>query len=43
MPTAVREALRFAAVQFGNKTEDDAKEYVKALEDGGRLYEECWS
>jgi sulfite reductase alpha subunit-like flavoprotein len=43
MPAGVREALRSAAKQFGKKTEDEAKAYVKSLESGGRLYEECWS
>jgi len=43
MPAGVREALRFAAKEFGKKTEDEAKAYVNALESGGRLHEECWS
>jgi hypothetical protein len=43
MPIAVRQALAFAALKYGKKTEAEAKEYVRALESRGRLFEECWS
>ena len=43
MPAAVKQALRDAFVLFGEKTEVEAGEIIKALVDNGRLYEECWS
>jgi sulfite reductase alpha subunit-like flavoprotein len=43
MPTAVRKAVEYALQQEGGYSEDDAKAYVKGMEDGGRWWEECWS
>ena len=43
MPAAVKQAIKDAFVLHGEKTEVEAGEIIKALEDSGRLYEECWS
>lgn len=43
MPTAVRKAVEFALQQEGEWSEDEAKVYVKHMEDEGRWCEECWS
>jgi hypothetical protein len=43
MPAAVREALRFAVVECGGKSEGQAREFVSDMETEGRLTEECWS
>ncbi|EPS94182.1 hypothetical protein FOMPIDRAFT_1153432 [Fomitopsis schrenkii] len=43
MPAAVRQAVRNAAQQEAEKTEEEAYEFVALLEREGRLIEECWS
>ena len=43
MPAAVKDAVAFAAREAGGLSEDDAKTFVKTMQDEGRLFEECWS
>ncbi|KAI0070674.1 riboflavin synthase domain-like protein [Panus rudis PR-1116 ss-1] len=43
MPTAVKAAIREAVQEHGGQTEEEAKEYVAAMEREGRLIEDCWS
>ncbi|TCD66631.1 NAPDH-dependent diflavin reductase [Steccherinum ochraceum] len=43
MPAGVRAAVREAVVKYGGKTEEDAADYVAAMEREGRLIEDCWS
>ncbi|KAF9074458.1 hypothetical protein BDP27DRAFT_1474135 [Rhodocollybia butyracea] len=43
MPAAVKAALRSAAIKYGARSEEDASQYILALERSGRLIEECWS
>ncbi|OCB88873.1 riboflavin synthase domain-like protein [Sanghuangporus baumii] len=43
MPAAVKDAVAFAAKEAGGLSEDDAKGFVKRMQDEGRLFEECWS
>ncbi|KAH8093162.1 riboflavin synthase domain-like protein [Cristinia sonorae] len=43
MPAGVRAAVREAIVKHGGKTEEEAVEYVAAMEREGRLIEDCWS
>ena len=43
MPAAVKSAVATAAKVGGGKSEEEAKEFVKSLQDTGRLFEECWS
>ncbi|KAL5496163.1 TAH18 [Sanghuangporus vaninii] len=43
MPAAVKDAVAFAAQEAGGLSGDDAKGFVKRMQDEGRLFEECWS
>ncbi|KAL5520243.1 hypothetical protein ACEPAG_9456 [Sanghuangporus baumii] len=43
MPAAVKDAVAFAAQEAGGLSEDDAKGFVKRMQDEGRIFEECWS
>ncbi|GBE87307.1 NADPH-dependent diflavin oxidoreductase 1 [Sparassis crispa] len=43
MPAGVRGALRDVVRMEGGKGEEEAREYVGAMEREGRLIEECWS
>lgn len=43
MPAGVRAAVREAVVKYGGKSEEDAADYVAAMEREGRLIEDCWS
>ena len=43
MPAAVKDAVSFAAREASGLSEDDAKAFVKMMQDEGRLFEECWS
>ncbi len=43
MPAGVRGALREAIRVHGDKTEEEAKDILGAMEKEGRLIEDCWS
>ncbi|KIJ64288.1 hypothetical protein HYDPIDRAFT_133001 [Hydnomerulius pinastri MD-312] len=43
MPVAVREAVTEAVEGFGQRSREDAINYVSVMERDGRLIEECWS
>ena len=43
MPKAVKAAIEDAVRIEGGKAEEEAKAFVKAMVDEGRLFEECWS
>ncbi|KAL5479059.1 TAH18_1 [Sanghuangporus weigelae] len=43
MPASVKDAIAFAAKEAGGLSEDDAKGFVKRMQDESRLFEECWS
>ncbi|KAF9219893.1 riboflavin synthase domain-like protein [Gyrodon lividus] len=43
MPAAVRDAVREAVEEFGNRTKEGAINFVSVMEREGRLIEECWS
>lgn len=43
MPAAVKEAISAAVETHGQKTPDDAREFVATMEREGRLVEESWS
>ena len=43
MPAAVKSAIVTAAKTSGGLNEVDAKNFVKYMQDNGRLFEECWS
>ncbi|KAI0819009.1 riboflavin synthase domain-like protein [Irpex lacteus] len=43
MPAGVRAALRDVIVQYGEKTEEEAKEFVGRMEREGKLVEDCWA
>lgn len=43
MPTAVKEAIAYAAELMGGKAPEEAKMYVEEMIRSGRLFEECWS
>ena len=43
MPAAVKGAIQDAARIAGSLTEEEAKAFLKDLQEHGRLYEECWS
>lgn len=43
MPASVKDAVAYSAERAGGLTEEQAKVFVKKLQDEGRLFEECWS
>ncbi|EJD05242.1 riboflavin synthase domain-like protein [Fomitiporia mediterranea MF3/22] len=43
MPAAVKDAVLFAAREVGGLEEEEARMFLKRMQDGGRLFEECWS
>lgn len=43
MPAGVKAAIREAIRIHGEKTEEEAKDYVAGMEKEGRLIEDCWS
>jgi sulfite reductase alpha subunit-like flavoprotein len=43
MPRAVKGALLFALMEEGGMGDEEGKEYLMAMEEEGRLMEECWS
>lgn len=43
MPTAVKDAIVFAAETHGGFSGEEAKTYVHSMAKEGRLIEECWS
>ena len=43
MPAAVKEAVVFAAREAGGLGEEEARAFLKRMQDEGRLFEECWS
>ncbi|KAH7888220.1 hypothetical protein F5I97DRAFT_1806465 [Phlebopus sp. FC_14] len=43
MPAAVRDAVREAVEKCGQRSHEDAIQYVSTMEREGRLIEECWS
>ena len=42
MPAGVRLALQEAVKNHGGKTDEEAKEFVAAMERDGKLIEDCW-
>ena len=42
MPAAVKEAVQFALQEYGQQTEQEAEEYIAAMEREGKLVEDCW-
>ncbi|KAI0798150.1 riboflavin synthase domain-like protein [Abortiporus biennis] len=43
MPTAVKAAIRDAVQKYGEKSEEEAKDFIATMEREGRLIEDCWS
>lgn len=43
MPAAVKGTIKEAARVSGGLTEEEAKAFLKGLQENGRLFEECWS
>lgn len=43
MPAAVKGAIQDAAKTAGGLSEEEAKAFLKGLQEDGRLFEECWS
>ena len=42
MPTAVRAAIKNAAIKVGNMSEEEATDFLSSMERSGRLIEETW-
>ena len=43
MPTAVKAAVKNAAIRVGNMSEEEATDFLYAMERSGKLIEETWS
>jgi len=43
MPMAVKAAIKTAAITIGNKSDEEAADFLCSMERSGRLIEETWS
>lgn len=42
MPAAVKDAIQGALQKYGQKTEQEAEEFIAVMEREGKLVEDCW-